>query len=622
MTAQKILPFAGTDEELEKYLLEFARLVSGWTARTPGRDGWILSAGARLSTNPNTLPWRIRVSRQSDGVVLENQTRALPWMRAKAARIGSYREGQLGDYLTARVRGSGPEKFDALRLRAPFTPFGEGVAALTASFAWAVLTGLAAFAFALVSAVLASLPLMSLSIREIAAHAAALQQAGALPLPTPAEAAATGALGTAVIFAFPIAFFAGLVHAAAVTASDLGFRAARVPQSSFLFLAILIGFAFFPFLPVLALPLSLLIPAGAHLGASLVSARRRERVREGGPPRKMVLLIGVILAASLAGAVVPRGGEWKESLVRIALFRDAWLLGNPLGKKIASTYYRYTLYTAEPLKELYSTDEKRAVRQQPLASCSDPAVAIRLRALHFVVTPDRAGSDVVVGPGGVAPSLDLAELKTALDEYSRKTFRGGHLRNLCSVAWQALYFAGPLAVLIVFMGIFAPFVSLLFRRLRPKTAIFALSACAMVTSLSLVLLSGDDRRTYAPADLAEALTDPRPGIRHEAAFRAFQLDSSAPLAEALLKAADDGDLRVRLWACAALGKSAEPRALAKLVERLDDPEIFVRYRAAEGLELLRDPKAVEPLLKMIHERSWYEGSYALDALRRIRPERF
>jgi hypothetical protein len=622
MTDPKILPFAGTDEELEKYLLEFARIAGGWTARNPARGGWILSAGARLSTNPNTLPWRIRVSRKSDGLVLENRARALPWMRAKAGRIASYREGQLGDYLTARVRGSGPEKFDALRLRAPFTPFGESVAARTASFAWSVLTGIAAFAFAYVSTILASIPLMSLSIREIAAHSAALQQAGAPPLPLPAEAAATGALGAAIVFALPIAFFAGLVHAAALAASDLGFRAARVPQASFLFLAIIVAFAFFPFLSVLALPLALIIPAGTHLGASLVSGLRRERVREGGPPRKAVVLIGVMLAASLAGAVVPRGTEWKESLTRIALFRDAWLLGNPVGRKIASTYYRYTLYTAEPLKELYSTDETRAVRQQPLASCADPAVESRLRALHFVVTSAPAGSDVVVGPGGINPSRDLAELKAALDAYSRKTFRGGALRVLCSDAWLSLYYAGPLVALIVSMGIFAPFVSLLFRRLRPRTAVFALSASAMVASLSIVLLSEDDPRNPGPADLSWGLTNARGALRHEAAFRASRLDSTAALADALLKAADDADLRVRLWACAALGKSADPRALPKLVERLDDPEIFVRYRAAEGLEFLRDPGAVEPLLKVLRERSWYEGSYALDALRRIRPEKF
>jgi hypothetical protein len=335
-----------------------------------------------------------------------------------------------------------------------------------------------------------------------------------------------------------------------------------------------------------------------------------------------VVLIGVMLAASLAGAVVPQGTEWKEAMTRIALFRDAWLLGNPVGRKIASTYYRYTLYTADPLKELYSADEARAARQQPLASCADPAVAIRLRALRFVVTPSAEGSDVLVGTGGVAPSRDLAELKTALEGYSRKTFRGGHLRELCSVAWHSLYYAGPLAALLVSMGIFAPFVSILFRRLRPRTAIFALSACAMVASLSIVLLSEDDPHNPGPADLAWGLSHGRAALRHEAAYRASRLDSTSVLADALLRAADDADLRVRLWACAALGKSADPRALPKLVERLDDPEIFVRYRAAEGLELLRDPQAVEPLLKMMRERSWYEGSYALDALRRIRPERF
>src|SRR5262249_28737433 len=126
---------------------------------------------------------------------LTRRTRATPWTRAKAGRIAAFREGQLADYLTARVRGSGPEKFDLLRLREPFSPFGAGVAAATTSFTWSVATSLAAFAGAFVATVVAALPLMSLSIREIAAHSAALQQAGAIPLPSPAEAAATGPFG-------------------------------------------------------------------------------------------------------------------------------------------------------------------------------------------------------------------------------------------------------------------------------------------------------------------------------------------------------------------------------------------------------------------------------------------
>ncbi|MBI3856603.1 MAG: HEAT repeat domain-containing protein [Planctomycetes bacterium] len=620
MTATKTLPFAGTPEELEKYLLEFARLAGAWAARR--QDGWIVAGGALLSTNPNSIPWAVRISRREEGLALEPQVRALPWTRAKAQRIAAYREGQLADFLTARVRGSGPEKFDPRRLREPFSPFGAGVAARTASFAWAVLTSLAAFALAYLAAVVVSLPLMSLSIREIAAHAAALQQAGAIPLPSPAEAASTGAFGAAVVFAFPIAFFAALIHSAALAAGDIAFRASRVPQAAFLFQTILIGLAFFPFLPVLALPLAPIIPLAAQLGASLVWSKRRERVREGPGPQKAAVLIAVLLAASLAGAVVPQFRSWKENLLPIALFRDSWLLGNPIGKAVASTYYRYTLYSAEPLKELYSMDGSRSARSQPIAACADPAVTTRLRVLRFTVTASPGAGDVTVGPGGLTPGKDLAELKAALDDHSRRTFRGGALRDLSSLAWHSLFYAGPPAVLVAFMGLFAPFISLLFRRLQPKTAVFALSAVTMITALVLVLAAGESPAETAAPALAEALSDARVDRRHAAAVLASRLESTAPMADALLKTADDADFRVRLWAVAALGRSGDARALPKLVERLDDPEMFVRYRAAQGLESLKDPKAVEPLLRMMRERSWYAGIYALEALRAIQPGKF
>lgn len=615
MTAPRTLPFAGTDEELDRYLLEFAQLARGWAAKHAADGSRTLSGGARLSTNPNTIPWRVRVRRQADGLVLAAEAPALPWTRAKVTRIAAYREGQLADYLTARVRGSGPEKFDADRLQEPFSAWGSGVAALTSSFSWAVLTGVAAFVVAFVAAILASLPLMGQAIREIAAHSDALLAAGAVPLPSPAEAAATSPLGAAVIFALPIAFFSALVHGLALIACDVGFRTSRAPQASFLFQVILIAMGFFPFLPALALPLAILIPAGAHLGASLVWSRRRERGREGPRPAKALIVIAVALAASLAGSVAPRPTEWKESLVRIALFRDTWLLGNPLGKAIASTYYRYTLYTAEPIKELYSTDDHRARRGQPIAQCEDPKVAALLRVLHFTVVHPGKPSDLVAPLGAAS----LEALAKDLDQASRARFRGGPLRELCAVAWHTLYYAGPLAALLLFMGLLSPFVSVLFRKLKPKTAILALSGCAIVTSLTLVLIAGGEQPGKEVNDLAEDLADAREAVRHEAAVRAAGLDSTAPLAEALLKAVDDPDYTVKLWACAALGKSGDPRALAKLVERLADPEIHVRYRAAEGLGFLKDPRAVEPLLAMMRERSWYEGAYALDALRRIQP---
>ncbi|MBV8879717.1 MAG: HEAT repeat domain-containing protein [Planctomycetaceae bacterium] len=622
-TDDRTLPFAGTDEELERYLQEFAAATGAWAARHP-KGGWILGRGSLLSSNPNTVPLRLRLSRRDSELHLESEVRALPWTRPKLVRLAEYRRGQLADYLTARVRGSGPEKFRTLPFREPFAPFGSGVAALTASFAWVVLTGIAVFAAALAATTLVGIPLMSLSIREIAAHSAALAKAGAIPLPNPAEAAATGPFLPALVFAVPIAFFIALVHAAALAACDLAPRAARIPQASFLFQAVLLSLAFFPYFSGFGIVLALAVPVAVHLGSTVVWARRRERVRDAPRPVKAVIVIAVALSASLAGAVMPRATEWKGALNRIALFRDAWLLGNPIGKAIASTYYRTTLYTAEPLKEFYSSDPDRPRKMQPLALVHDPNQASLLRALHFTTTQDPEAVDVRVN-ARVCVNLalrslksphDLAELKAALNEMSHESFRGARLRELSSLGWHAVYYAGPIAVLLLVMGMLSPFVSLLFRRLKPQTAIFALSACAIVTSLGLVLLTSPHD---AEPDLAEDLVDPRARVRHEAAYRASQRDSTADLAGPLLQAADDVDFRVRLWAVAALGKSADPRAYPKLLERLDDPELFVRYRAAEGLGSLKDPRAVPALVRMMKERSWYEGGYALDALRRLQP---
>lgn len=601
------LPFAGTDEELEKYLLEFARLVGGIAGRHP--QGWMLSAGARMSTNPNTLPWRLRLRRTEAGLILEESAPALPWARAKAARIAAFRRGQVADFLTARVRGSGPEKFDVHRLREPFSTFGSGVAAMTGSFTWAVLTSLAALAGAYVSVVVASLPLVSVVVRQIAERSQLLQEAGVIPLPSVAEALSTGLLGPAIVFALPVAFFAGLVHAAGLVACDLGFRTARAPQAAAIFIAVLFGAAFWPFLSAAAIPLALLVPVGTHLGASLVWARRREKIRDHPRPDKKLVLTGVILAASLAGAIVPRAIPWKEAQFRVALFRDGWLLGNAAGRSVASTYYRYTLYTAEPIKP---------ERMQPTAACDDPAVAKTLKDLGYVIVRNPAAADIVVSRGGNA-----ADLQRSLAQRHQDAFRGGPLRELCAWGWHAVYYAGPPTAVIVFMGAFAPLVSVLFRRLPPRLAIFALCAVAMVSSLLLVMFREEPAPPPEPADLADAMTDARAHRRHEAVVLAWQRESTKEIVDALLQVAEDPDFRVRLWACAALGKSADPdRAVPVLIRHLDDPEIYVRYRAAEGLGLLRDGRAVEPLLRVMREKSWYEGTYALDALRSIAPGKY
>jgi hypothetical protein len=643
MSAPGRIEFGGTDEELERFLREFARAVGGWAAREPGGKAWGVAGGSILSVNPNAIPWRVRVTREPDGALsLRPSAVAAPWTRRKAARLVAFRQGQLADFLTGRLRGRRPEDFDADRLRAPLAAFGTDPAALAAGFAGVTASGLGALAGALLAAAAASLAPAIRAFGEVAARSRALEAAGAIPLPPPAELSSAGPLffaGVAFLFGFPLGFFAGLVHAAALLAGEIWPAAARLAQVSFLFLAIFLSAAFFPFVSVAAVPLALIVPLGAHAGYTLAWSARRERVREGPRGPRRATVIGTALALGLAAALVPRPVDARELLDRLALFRDRALLGHAPGRALARAYYRYTLYAADPLKEFFSLDPSRPARAVRLARVTD-ARAPTFRALGFALVPEGVPYDVEAVPEGVRSggtfvpcASDRRSLAEALDRLSRETFRGGTLREAAGLGWRAVYHAGPLLAAAAFVGVCCPFVAILYRAMSRRAASAAILVCLLSTAGLMVwgdARARDDldrlqelRARPSPGRIAEALGHPSAALRHEAAYRAFRLkEGHAALAEALLRAADDPDLRVRLWACAALGKTGDPNALPRLLERLRDREFFVRYRAAEGLGFLRRPEAEGALVALMKEGSWYEGLLALEALRRIAPDKY
>ncbi len=645
MSAPDAVEFAGTEEELEKYAAEFAASVGGWAARDPRRGGHVVAGGTAFSTNPNTVPWRLRLLREGGRLLLRPEGWAPPWTRARSRRIVAFRAGQLADFLETRLRGGGSEKFADRRFREPFAPFGSGPAALTASFAWTVACGTSAFAASLAAFTLVSLGVMDVTIGEISARVAIVQRAGGLPLPTPSELASIGPgfrLGCALNFGGLVAFFFALLHALSLWAGEIWPRAARLGQASLLFQAAMLVMALFPVLPPwAAIPAALLVPMATHAGYALVWGRRRERVREETRTPRRLLITGAVLAAVLAFALIPRPAGAQEMLAEETLFRDRWLLGSHVGRAIAAFYYRHTLYAAHPFKRWYSSAPEKAQRLQRTAAVADPAAAAHFRALHFTVEPAPSGGrhDVawdgrrLTSGGSEAPWDGRREsLAEALEGLAEATFRSGTLAELHSLGWTATYYLGPLACVLFVAGLFSPGVSILFRVLPRRSASWAVLA-VLVACVAAMLWDDstrrDDReaiaalRADAPADrIAAGLGHRSWAVRHEAAYRAYR-GADPSLLQPLLRAADDPDLRVRLWACGALGKTGNPASLLKLLERLrDDPEIFVRYRAAEGLGLLGREEAVGPLVEMMKRRSWYEGLYALKALRRIQPDRF
>lgn len=620
------LEFAGTDEELERLLLGFARAVGGWAARDPRRGGWIVGAGSLLSLNPNTLRWRLSVRRQ-DGALNVDGPRRRGF--AKTRRLADFRRDQLRDFLRGRTAGD---------LRRPFAAFGGDAAGIAAGVAWSAASVVAALFVAAIVATLASFPVLQWAIADVLDRARALEAAGAVALPNPARPPCLDC--SAFVFAAPIAFLAGMLHWAALLLGELWTRAERLPQASFLFLTALLTLAFLPFTPVLALPLAAAVPLSVHAACALVWAFRRERTADGRPPRKGAAILATVATLAALAALTPRPAEGREFTDRLALFRDRFMLQNGIGKFAATTYYRHTLASADPLlKQFYALDESATpTRLVRTVRTDDPATAAAFRAIHFSVVPAGSAADVRVdgrtllaGSRSVAWDGDAASLGRTVDRLAQDAYRGARLRDLYWLAWRSIYHGGPVLVLLVLAAPFAMLLSVLLRFLKPRAALvamgftFAVSVTLLATSLSEEPKGWNDlqalRSGPGPEAVGIALASASAGVRHEAAVRAF-LHPDPSFAGALLKTSDDPDVRVRLWSVAALGATKSPDALPKLLERLKDPELFVRYRAAEGLGLLGRKEAVDPLLRMTREGIWYEGLYALEALRRIDPARF
>jgi hypothetical protein len=569
-------------------------------------------------------------------VAVRGEAVAPPGTRAKVLRIASARHHQLVAFLTKENTEPEGELFATLDA----TP-----AAIFASFAWSSLSALSGMAFAFIACTLAALPLMGRALGEIGARSEILRQAGAIPLPSPEALDAMGfgfLLGSAVLFAFPVAFLVGLLHALALTAGELWTRAARLGQASFLASAALLAYALVPALPVyISLPAALGVPLAAHFGYVLIWGRRKERPRKEARPFRLPVVLAVLAVAVVALVlIVPAPAPGRELPDRLALFRDRYLLGHPIGKAAATFYYEHTLCSAHPLKRFFSTDPDVIVHVQRTALVTDGESTRLFRALGFTVSlaGDPVAHDVAwdgqtLSSRGqeVRPPLPLkaGTLSETLERLSAMSFRGGPLLNLNALAWRTLYYAGPPFAAVLFVALCCPWISMLYLAMRPKTATFALLACLASTMVLLVVDYARQRDEHElvnllrgkPADeeIVSALRHPSPYVRYEATLRAHQ-DPSPALVEALLEAGDDPDVRVRLLACGALGRTRDERAMPLLLKRLHDPEFFVRYRAAKGLGDMGNPEAAEPLRRMMREGSWYEGVYALEALRRVDPE--
>lgn len=607
---ERTVPCRVPPEQVGAALDDAARALGA--AASAQKDGaWRIVGGTWLATNPNAALWSVRATVGPDGVRLAGEPGVFPWTRARVARIVAVRLAQIAEVIAPRLSGGTVRELAPHEI-APFA-VAEGPADVCRAYAAGALSAAASLACVYAAVLIVGVQIMDGQMVELMDRAVICQRAGAAALPTITELTAMTAadrLWMAAWFAMPIAFFLGIVHVAVHWVGDAWRPMARLAPWAAVVQLVASLFAFVPALPAWsAVPCALLVPVAANVGTTLVWARRRATVittARAADRRLWLVAAGlVVVAAALVTPALSR-----ESLLdSVALFRDRWLLTHAPGRAFAAHYYRYTPYAAEPLKRIYVVEEKdkaeylRSVRTALVVGDVPEATVAALKRADFVVDrgPDESawhGHDIVVKSDTPATPEKFAELANV-------RYRGGGLLELSGAGWQAIYFAGGPFVLAMLAALLAV----------PASALYARSAQAGHATIAAAIAVA----VVAFVVLRARTTDDR----HAIAYREYR---ALRKGEKVLPTADvaDPDLRVRLWAVAAAGLSRDTSRRPALLAALEDPELFVRYRAAEGLGHLggRDRATIAALEAMMRNGTWYEGLYALSALRRIDPDRW
>ncbi len=636
---ERIVNSPATPDQLKSALEAAARPFAGTVAKLRA-GGFRVSAGTWLATNPNAVLWSLRVEQREGSIRVAVEPSIFGWTRGRMARLCAVRLRQFVDRLDAALAGRDPAPL-APHEESPFA-FGDGPSGACFAFAGTVASATASIACVYAAVWLVAMQVIQRQIFELAGRAEALDRIGYPAVPSFAEIEGLGVAGrlaAAAWFAMPIAFFMGLTHALVHAIGDLWRPAARLAPWGALFLTLIGLFAFVPALPwFAAVPCAILIPFAAQVGTSLVWARRTELVRDGTPParRSTVRVVAALLAIACAAMLVPTLRGNQQRLDTTALFRDRFLSTNAAGRAVARSYYRYTPYAAEPLKELYGTSDEaytRTVRtclmigyekftaarlrragftlefaapsawsKATRADADDEIKRLIARRQHdlYVFLPPYDDAGIPLNEANVLPrtmyvgALDHPRLvcvtpacddptwEGALLAVTNRSFTGSGLRDLTGMGWKFVFYGGALFAFVMAAGFLCVPAAFLYRKLPQRTATGLVAA---VLALSLAGIAWGIRD--APADelrairagttdaLHAGLSSAHADVRHEAAYR-------------ICRSFDDP-------------KTPRARFTAALLTAMRDPEIRVRLWACAAAGMTGDSSVRDPLIAALSD---------------------
>ncbi len=371
----------------------------------------------------------------------------------------------------------------------------------------------------------------------------------------------------------------------------------------------ILGFNLFLTLTVLLIPPAVF----AFVSKSLVSLSRQQRRPNDIIHIMPIVLLGLVLAWQIDGRMFTD-------------FRDIYLLSNPIGAKINSFYYKYTLYPAEVFKSLGQKMLKTGAIETNTKTKGSALEAILLN-YDYIPIDDHANVDLKIvsveddyhlenhGKSVLRISSEefFADPDKAIKSFEKKSDTGGLLRQM---TFMSLLFGFPLAVYVIAHGLISLLMGFF---IRPRKAALTSSALCFAVCIMLLLAFQFFRgRDVSGQNLSEALSS-----RHwQTRVAALKFIDENRLEVSQFKSYPElltsSHIAERYWLVKALRNSKNPATYADLLKFLNDPHPNVVTMALYAIGKRGDRDVIKDILQLIATTdSWYIQWYAYKALRSI-----
>jgi hypothetical protein len=342
------------------------------------------------------------------------------------------------------------------------------------------------------------------------------------------------------------------------------------------------------------------------------SSRQNQRSND------MIHILPVLVLALLLG--------WQIDDRMFTDFRDIYLLSNPIGARINSFYYKYTLYPAEVFKSL---GQKMLKTVAIKSDANNTGKILESVLLNYDYIPLRGATNTDLNIVVIQNDLNLEnrgkavmQISTAafladpgkvIRQFEKQSDTNGLLRQLTFIS---LLLGFPLAVYVIVHGLACILAGILF---NPKEAsIFASVFCFLACIILLFAFQFSRGRDVSVPNLPEALESERWQVRvgalkiiDEKGLEISQYNSYP----ALLKSSQIAE---RYWLVRTLGNSRNPSTFSDLLHFLNDPHPNVVTMALYAIGKRGKRDMTDKIMKIITiTDNWYIQWYAYKALRSI-----